>query len=74
MGKAPSLDEFAEAHEPRPGVKSYLDSLPDDLQAQLLASKAGHSTAAKWLNELGYEKATQDIVSRWRRKRGWSGD
>lgn len=74
MAKAPSLDEFAEANTPRAGIKSYLDTLPEDVQAQLLSSKAGHSTAAKWLHELGYSKATQDIVSRWRRKRGWVSD
>lgn len=68
----PSLDEFAEGNRPKTGPKSYLDGLPDDVQAQLLESKVGHSVAVRWLHQLGYEGATQQMVTNWRKVRGWT--
>lgn len=72
MAKAPTLDEFAEANETRTGYGSFIDTLPDDVRAQIMASKAGHVTVVKWLHSLGYERATQQMVSGWRRREGWS--
>jgi hypothetical protein len=72
MPDAPSLDEFAEANQTRTGYGSYIDTLPDDIQTQIRSSKAGHSTVVKWLRELGYDRATQNIVGGWRKREGWS--
>lgn len=67
-----SLDEFAEAEGVKPGPKGYLDSLPEDVRRQLLESKVGHSAALRWLHSLGYERATLNIVTKWRQANGWS--
>lgn len=72
MADKPSLDEFAAAQPGKQGQKSYLDGLPDDVQTQLMSSKAGHAVATKWLHDLGHDKATQQMVSGWRKKRGWT--
>lgn len=74
MAKTPSLDEFAEGNRPRTGPTSYLDKLPEDVRRQLLKSSVGHSTAVKWLHGLGYDQATQQMVTNWRKGRGWTRD
>ena len=72
MGK-PSLDEFAApAARPKTGFPSYLDALPEDVREQMVSSTAGHAVVVKWLHGLGYERATQQMVSGWRRKNGWT--
>ena len=68
MSDEPSLDEFAASDPVRTGSRSYLDTLPDDIREQLLASTAGHSTAARWLKSLGFERASQQMVQIWRAK------
>jgi hypothetical protein len=70
MGK-PSLDEFAGVPGRRKG-ESYLDSLPDDIQTQLIESKAGHTDAYRWLRSLGYTEAGRKMVENWRNARGWT--
>jgi hypothetical protein len=72
MGKPSSLDEFAAAHPPRTGYGSFIDGLPDDIQEQIRKSKVGHSTVVKWLHGLGYERVTQQMVSGWRKREGWT--
>ena len=67
-----SLDEFAAANPRRtPGYGAYIDSLPEDMRQQILDSKAGHATVAKWLHGLGHERVTQQQVGNWRRRNGW---
>lgn len=66
------LDEFAEADDIRTGYRSALDVLPDDVRGQVMESHHGHAVTARWLNSLGYEHITQQMVSHWRRSRGWS--
>lgn len=68
-----SLDEFAKENGATFGYASYMDGLPTEIQEQVLKSSAGHSVTVKWLHELGYTRATQNIVGNWRRRRGWSG-
>jgi hypothetical protein len=66
------LDEFAEQRETRKVCASYLDTLPEDVQAAILESSHGHAVVVAWLRSEGYDRATQNIVSRWRHKHGWS--
>jgi hypothetical protein len=68
----PSLDEFAATRQSKSGYPSWVDSLPDEIQAQILSSSAGHSVVVDWLHGLGHTRATQNIVGNWRRRRGWT--
>ncbi len=63
---AKTLNAFV-AKEQDPRSSSYLDTLPAAVQRQLIESDAGHAQAVRWLHSLGYERATQNMVSRWRR-------
>lgn len=72
MADKPSLDEFASSRKCKSGYASYLDGLPDEVQAQILESSAGHCVVVDWLHGLGYERATQGIVGNWRRRNGWT--
>lgn len=66
--KGPTLEEFAAADSTRTGTKSYIDTLPADIQEQLRTSTAGHAAATRWLHSLGYERATAMMVTHWRAK------
>lgn len=66
-----SLDKFAAKNGSTSGYASYMDGLPADVREQVLTSSAGHSVTVKWLHELGYKRATQNIVGNWRRRNGW---
>jgi hypothetical protein len=70
MQKPSSLDEFA-GRGLRKG-ESYLDTLPDDIKAQLIESKVGHTDACRWLRSLGYSDAGRKMVENWRKDHGWT--
>lgn len=68
-----SLDEFAatpEAERKR-GPVGYMDTLPEDVQRQLLESSAGHAAATRWLHAEGFDRANAQMVSHWRYANGW---
>jgi hypothetical protein len=65
-----SLDEFAEANGPKRG--SYIDTLPEALRTELLASSAAPRVAALWLHSLGHKGASPQMVYEWRRKNGYA--
>lgn len=69
--KAPSLEVFAAANPSKSGYVPYLDTLPKAVRDQLLTSKVGHSLSSEWLIGQGYDRATQQMVSHWRKKNGW---
>lgn len=71
MAKKLSLDEYAEANPQRAGMKAYLDTLPDNIREQLLTSPASHRQAADWLQGLGHDRVTRNMVQHWRTKNGW---
>jgi hypothetical protein len=62
----PSLAEFA-ASVPDPRKCKWVDTLPEDVRAQLLATDCSANVAAMWLHALGYEEATQQKVANWLR-------
>lgn len=72
MADAPSLDEFADSAKRRPGPTSYMDRLPADVREQILSSKAGHAVVTRWLGEIGYPDASQQMVTKWRQREGWT--
>lgn len=66
---AQSLAAFAATRPNR--SRSYLDTLPADVQAAIVDSHLeGISAAlvAEWLRLEGYDKATPGMVDRWRRE------
>jgi hypothetical protein len=71
MPKPSSLDEFAATARHRTGPPSYLDALPDDVRDQIRTSPAGHTVVVKWLHGLGYDRATAQMVTKWRQREGW---
>lgn len=60
-----SLADFA-AREHDGRKSSYLDTLPPEIQDQLLVTKASVNVAKKWLRSLGYETTGLEA---WRRKK-----
>lgn len=60
-----SLEDFAEqiAAERR---RCYLDTLPEDVQQQIIDAPVSVATASAWLASLGYESTG---IESWRRKR-----
>lgn len=68
MSDSPSLDEFAAELEDERD-RSWADSLPVEVQDQIINSKTSVRTAVAWLLRLGYEGATDAKIDHWRRKR-----
>lgn len=66
----PTLDEFAEGRDRPRG--SFLDTLPEDVKAQLMGSPAAPRIAAEWLHTLGHTRATSQMVYEWRRRNGFN--
>jgi hypothetical protein len=57
-----SLEEYRAAAVWTP--KRWVDSLPEEIQAQILASTAGSTIVSRWLKEsLGYTGATANRVN-----------
>lgn len=66
MSKAKvSLEEFVKQHcDGR--QRSYLDTIPADVQEQLIVTKASVAVAKSWLRSLGYQPTGLEA---WRRKK-----
>jgi hypothetical protein len=63
-----SLDAFAarlQAERPQ----SWGDSLPEDVQTQIIESRTSVVTAVAWLRRIGYEEATPSKIDVWRRRK-----
>ena len=56
-----NLDTFVENHRGRKH-RRWVDCLPDDVVAQIMASDAGEVVVARWLVAIGYEDATPHRV------------
>lgn len=70
MTKQPDLTAYAAAQKRRTGPRAYCDTLPDDIQEQILRSEHVTTTVVcRWLRSLGYEDATVAKISHWRRTR-----
>jgi hypothetical protein len=65
--KEKSLEDFASELSAK-RVLGYADTLPKDVQDQILASKASARVVVKWLHSLGYEDATYSKIDHWRRQ------
>ena len=60
-----SLEDFAEAVA-ADRRRCYLDTLPEDVQQQIIDAPVSVATASAWLASLGYESTG---IESWRRKR-----
>ena len=74
MNDTPSTDldlsDFAAAHGGGRRTGSYLDTLPEEVRAQVAASyhtEVSANTVASWLAARGYSRASAGMVDRWRR-------
>ena len=61
------LDEFAKSYDPYGTKTQWCETLPEDIQAQILASDAGHTTVVEWLIQSGYVDATRSKVAYFRK-------
>jgi len=52
-----SLDDFAR-ESGRRRMPRWVDSLPDDVRAQIVASDASATVVTRWLHSLGFDEAT----------------
>jgi hypothetical protein len=66
--KSPTLAEYATAQVDT-RTTSWCDTLPEDVQRQLIEVNCSVAMAVRWLKELGYAEATNSKVDNWRRNR-----
>lgn len=59
---APRLDDFKKDHRPGPRTGRWIDTLPEAIRAEIMASDAGSRVITLWLLDLGYEGATESKV------------
>tara|TARA_R110002020_G_scaffold102878_2_gene241170 strand:- start:647 stop:853 length:207 start_codon:yes stop_codon:yes gene_type:complete len=66
------LDEFVESEDNR--RQRWVDTLPQEIQDQILDSSVGAAQITRWLINLGYSDATQrkidPLIEQRRRNRG----
>ena len=67
-----NLDEFAESEDNR--RERWVDTLPKEIQDQILNSSIGPAQITRWLINIGYTDATQrkidPLIEQRRRSRG----
>jgi hypothetical protein len=69
--KPQSLHEFVAANPKVTGYKSWCDTLPDEIKAQILSAPDASATQIlEWLHSIGYPDATHSRVDGWRRRNG----
>lgn len=52
------LEEYARGHASRRTHRRWVDRLPDEVVAQIVASRAGPSVVVAWLESLGFDGAS----------------
>jgi signal recognition particle GTPase len=65
VAKKPGLSEFAEQLKSEE-KRCYLDSIPEEIQEQLITADVSVEIARKWLRSIGYEATGLDS---WRRNK-----
>lgn len=69
--KPVSLGEFVAANPKHSGYASWCDTLPEDIQRQILDTpNASANQIVEWLRSLGHTEATYSRVDGWRRRNG----
>lgn len=58
----PTLNEYQKSNHSGPRGR-WVDSLPEEIKTQIMASTAGERVITLWLLELGYDGATDSKVS-----------
>lgn len=67
-GTPPTLAEFSAAQPDKRSV-SWCDTLPEDVQRQLIETECSTTHAVAWLKALGHTEATVARVDNWRRRK-----
>ena len=68
MADVLSLEEFA-AQLASERERSWADSLPPEVQEQIITTTQSVRTTVAWLHRLGYDEATDSKLDHWRRKK-----
>jgi len=59
-----SLEKYRVRHDHRARRSRWVDDLPDDIVAEIMASTAGSTITTRWLREVhGYQDATVNRVA-----------
>ena len=66
--KPQSLAEFAAQQKDRRSV-SWMDTLPAEIQEQVIATDTSVAIVLEWLHGLGYTDATDSKIEKWRREK-----
>jgi hypothetical protein len=57
-----SLDDFQKKHRAGARTGKWVDRLPDEIKTEIMASTAGARVVTMWLQDLGYDDATENKV------------
>ena len=59
---AQRLDDYQKQHKPGNRRGRWIDTLPDDIRSEIMASDAGARVITGWLLGLGFDGATESKV------------
>lgn len=58
----PRLDDYQKQHKSGNRTGRWIDTLPDDIRSEIMASDAGARVITGWLLGLGFDGATESKV------------